>query len=490
MITVITILLGVFCSAMEALVTATIMPTIISELGGFALYPWVSNSFMLASVVTAPFAGSLADSFGYKKCYIGGVFVFLLGSLLCGMATSMPQMIAFRVIQGVGSSALLTLSLVLFGALFPIEKRAKMQALVGAMWALASLLGPALGAFLTAKFSWHWAFWINIPVGLLILLSISFRAAIPEPERKKFAMDYTGGFLFGLGTLGLVYGLMSIGKLNMGVVTWGIFLAGISILVYFLAYRKKIEHPFIPFHLFERRAITLPVILAFFAGFFLFSVANFTPMFVQGVLGEAAAVAGRVVTAVAIGSFTGAMLSGMLLNRLGFRVISIAGVLCVMTGFYILFLQNSHALVYLLMIGNFAVGCGVSLIANGNMVAVQAASPVETLGSATSMVTFSRTFGGMIGIAMMGGLQLGLFHNGMEEIAGIDLLTVAETSRKMFDPIQRMTILSQNLSEVVEVFTKSLHAVFLACGVLATISIFFAIKMPNNTPKEVSENNV
>lgn len=490
MITVITILLGVFCSAMEALVTATIMPTIISELGGFALYPWVSNSFMLASVVTAPFAGAMADSFGYKRCYIGGVCIFLLGSLLCGMSTSMPQLIAFRVVQGIGSSGLLTLSLVLFGALYPIEKRAKMQALVGAMWALASILGPALGAYLTSNFSWPWAFWVNIPVGMLILISFIFRTVIAEPERKKFVMDYTGGLLFTVGTLGVVYGLLNLGKFNMDPINWMIFLFGAFILLYFLAFRKKVHHPFIPFHLFRRKSISLPIILAFFAGFFLFNVANFTPLFVQGVLGEAAAVAGKVVTAVAFGSFTGSLISGTLLNRLGFRIMSTTGTILVMLGFYVLFLQNSQALISLLMLGNFTVGCGVSIIANANMVAVQAASPAETLGSATSMVTFSRTFGGMIGIAMMGGLQLGLYQIAVDEIKDLDFAMLKETSHKIFDPHLRSTILPQNLSEIVEAFTKSLHAVFFGCGLFATLALVFAFQMPNRTPKEVSESHV
>ncbi len=490
MITVITILLGVFCSAMEALVTATIMPTIISELGGFDLYPWVANSFMLASVVTAPFAGALADSFGYKKTYLASVAVFLLGSLLCGMATSMQQLIAFRVVQGVGSSGLLTLSLVLFGALYPIEKRAKMQALVGAMWALASVLGPALGAFLTAKFSWPWAFWINIPFGFLIILAFTFRTVIPEPARKHFTIDYSGGVLFTVGTLAIVYGLLNLGKFNTDPINWLVLLFGVFVMIYFVSFRKKIHHPFIPFHLFHRAAISLPVILAFFAGFFLFNVSNFTPMFVQGVLGEAAIVAGKVVTAVAFGSFTGSLISGTVLNRFGFRWMSTTGALLVVIGFYVLFLQGTHTSVGLLMVGNYIVGCGVSIIANANMVAVQAAAPPETLGAATSMVTFSRTFGGMIGIAMMGGLQLGLYQVAVDEIKAQDMVSLIAASHKIFDPHLRSTIAPENLNGIVEAFSKSLHAVFFGCGAIAALALMFAFRMPNRTPKEVSEHHV
>jgi EmrB/QacA subfamily drug resistance transporter len=490
MITVITILLGVFCSAMEALVTATIMPTIISELGGFELYPWVANSFMLASVVTAPFAGSFADSFGYKKTYLVSVGIFIIGSLLCGTATSMQQLIAYRVVQGVGSSGLLTLSLVLFGALYPIEKRAKMQALVGAMWALASVLGPALGAFLTSHFSWPWAFWVNIPFGFLIFLAFIFRTVIPEPERKNFAMDLSGGALFTVGTLGIVYGLLNLGKLNMDAINWLVLLFGLFVMLYFVAFRKKVQHPFIPFYLFRKTSISLPVILAFFAGFFLFNVSNFTPMFVQGVLGEAAIVAGKVVTAVAFGSFTGSLISGTLLNRLGFRWMSTKGSILVVLGFYVLFLQGTHTSVWLLMLGNYIVGCGVSIIANANMVAVQAAAPAENLGAATSMVTFSRTFGGMIGIAMMGGLQLGLYQVAVDEIKTYDMTSLAAASHKIFDPVLRSTITPEHLKGIVEAFSKSLHAVFLGCGIIATLALLFAFRMPNRTPKEVSESQV
>lgn len=487
MLTIITILLGVFCSAMEALVTSTIMPTIISDLGGFNLYPWVSNSFMLASVVTAPFAGALADAFGYKKSYIGSVILFLLGSFLCGFASSMPELIVFRVFQGFGSSALLTLSLVLFGALFPIEKRARMQALIGAMWALASILGPALGAFLTSKLSWQWAFWINIPFGLLILISFIFRTNIPEPERKPFKMDFAGGALFSLGTLGLVYGLLKVGKLQMEALDWALLVLGLSFLVYFFITRKKMEHPFIPLYLFENKAITLPVIMAFFAGLFLFCVASFTPLFVQGVLGQAASTAGKVVTSVAVGSFMGSLVSGALLNRIGFRIMSTFGVVVAGLGFFFLLNQDSQTTLSMLMLGNFMVGCGVSAIANANMVAVQAVSPVETLGSATSMVSFARTFGGMIGIAAMGGLQLGLFQSGMMEISGLASHDIGIVTQKLFDPMQRHTMNQYQLHSIVDVFTHSLQGVFMGCGLLAFITLIFSLQMPNLSPKQVKE---
>jgi len=490
MLTVITILLGVFCSAMEALVTATIMPTIISELGGFSLYPWISNAFMLASVVTTPFAGALADAFGYKKCYICAVILFLLGSFFCGFASSMPELIAARVFQGFGSSALLTLSLVLFGALFSIEKRAKMQALIGAMWALASILGPALGAFLTSKLSWQWAFWVNIPFGLLILLFFLFRAEIKEPARKPFRMDFRGGVLFSLGTLGLVYGLLKVGKLHLELLDWCLFAAGIGFLSYFFFSRKKMEHPFIPLYLFENRAITLPVMLTFFAGLFLFCVASFTPLFVQGVLGGAASTAGKVVTAVAVGSFTGSLISGTLLNRTGFRLMSIMGVALAAFGFLHLYQQGSHTTLLLLMLGNFLVGCGVSALANTNTVAVQAVSPPELLGSSTSMISFARTFGGMIGITIMGGLQLGLFQSGLVDSGKVAPHEISYFSQQLFDPLQRQTLSQEQLSVLVQAFTHSLHGVFAGCGVLALLSLIFSIQMPNLTPKEAAENNV
>lgn len=492
MLTVFTILLGVFCSAMEAMVTATIMPTIISQLGGFSLYPWVTNSFMLASVVTAPFAGALADSFGYKKCYVGGVLLFVIGSALCGFSGSMEQMIFFRVIQGAGSAAILTLSLILFGVLYPIEKRAKMQALIGAMWALASLLGPALGAFLTAKFSWQWAFWINIPVGLLIIISFLLKTKIPQMDRKTFLMDYRGGVIFSLGTLGFIYGLLNLGKFHMEPIDWAIFLSGIALLLYFLKYRTQVKDPFIPLHLLEKRTMFIPVLLAFFAGLFIFNVANFTPIFVQGVLGATAATTGKVVTTVALGSLTGSIISGTLLNRMGFRIMSTLGGIIVCNGFAVLFMQDAKSLIYMIMIGNYLVGAGVSIIANANMVSVQATSPIEHIGLSTALVSFSRTFGGMIGIALMGGLQLGVFQAGMTAIEALpmnadNIAALTESSQKIFDPIARIAILPEYLSQIVQVFANSLHFVFLGCFAIAILSVIFSVQMPNKTPKEVAD---
>lgn len=489
-ITIFIVLLGVFCAAMEALVTATIMPTIIAQIGGFSSYPWVTNGFLLASLVTAPFAGACADAFGYRKSYVGAVLLFVIGSFLCGWAASMQEMIIFRIIQGVGSSALLTLSLVLFGALFPVEKRAKMQALIGAMWALASVVGPALGAFLTAKFSWHWAFWINIPVGFVILTLFSFRSIVPEIERKRFKIDLTGGVLFALGTLGIVYGFLSMGKLTLKLQDGLAFFLGGGVLTYFFGFRRGVERPFIPLFLFEKKAISIPTALALFAGFFLFTAAGFTPLFVQGVLGELPAVAGKVVMGVAIGSFTGSMISGLLLNRAGFRWMSSVGLLVVIFGFVTLYFQGTSASIYYLIMGNFFVGMGVSMVANANMVAVQASTPKETLGSATSLLTTARTLGGILGVAMMGGVQLALFYGGLRRLEGTEDFTTGDLGQKIFDPLQRITILPQDLSQIVEVFAHSLNAVFIGCAVFAALAFLLALRLPNVTPKQLSEDNV
>lgn len=474
MIVTLTVLFGMFCAAMEALITATLLPTIILDLGQMELYPWIVNGFLLLFIIMTPIFGKLSDTYGYKQMYLVAVAIFLFSSALCGMAQSMPQLILFRSLQGVGTGGMITMSVIFFGKIFTLDQRPKMQALLSSAWAVASLLGPAIGAYLAMALSWRWAFLINIPLASVIFVMIYFFAESKPADDPTPTFDYKGLILFVLGCASFVFGLIQLSQFHVSLL--GIFFLCLGILCWavFVRYSKTQEHPFIPISLFARQEVLLAVMMGFFGGVFLFSTANFMPLYVQGVLGETPRQSSYVITAVAMGSFTGAICSGFLLNRVGFRVMSSCGALSVILGYGLALGTRSQESLWFLVASCYAIGIGISMIANASIIALQAASPKEMLGRATSMFHFFRSFGGLIGVASLGGLQLGVFK------LGIEGHPLAETPQKIFDPSVQASFQQESILKVA--LSNSLASIFICCLVIGIIAWIISFKITSKRP--------
>ncbi len=487
MIEIFTVLFGMFCAAMEALITATLLPSMISSLGEMHLYPWVINSFGLTFILAVPFFGKLCDAYSYKKVYFAAVSIFIVGSLLCGFATSMPQLIFFRAIQGIGSGGLITLGVAYFG-FFPIEKRAKMQAMVSFVWAFASIIGPVIGATLAEAFSWRWAFFMNVPAGLLVMSLMALFVKPIQKEKQRALLDIKGGIVFALGMMALFYALISIGKLQFSFVQIASAVVGTAFLSYFIKYSLETPNPFIPISMLKNRFILIAVMLGFMAGFFIFCVANFLPLFVQGVLGQSAMTSGKVIVAMAFGSVVGASISGGFLNRLGFQSIALIGAVLLVIGFALFSRINSYASLSDLAIACFLVGAGVSAMANCGIIAVQASTPKALTGSATSLFQFSRSLGSNIGIAVMGGLQLGQFRRGIElAIDDPTIAQLAETPQRIFNAATHAVLPAQQVQAFKDVLAHSIQDVFLGCLLIALLAVGVAIRMSSKKPKEFAE---
>jgi MFS family permease len=486
MIIILTVLFGMFCAAMEALITAAILPSIISSLGGMHLYPWVINSFGLSFILAAPFFGKLCDIYGYKRIYLTAVSIFLTGSLLCGFAQSMTQLIASRAVQGVGSAGLITLCMVYFGY-FPIEKRAKMQAMVSVVWSIASIIGPLLGATLTEAFSWRWAFYVNVPAALLVMLSMAFFAK-PVSVKRESVLDIRGALLFICGMIPLLYALFSFGKLQISPIGIASAFFGISLLIYFVVHSLKLETSFIPIRLLQNPFILNGIILGSMAGFFIFCVSNFLPLFIQGVLGETATISGKVIVAMAFGTIVGASISGGLLNRLGFRTIALIGSLLLASGFALLTQVYRESTLFDLGLACFLVGAGVSALANCGIIVVQAGAPKILTGSATSLFQFSRGVGSVIGIAIMGGLQYGQFKRGIERVSSDPVLAeISATPQKIFNASEHSTLLPEQLQSLKDALAVSIQDVFIAGFFIGILAIVIAIRMSPKKPKELAD---
>jgi len=471
---------------MEAMITATLMPSILATMEGFSLYPWVAAAYLLASVVATPLFGRWADVYGYRRLYCWAVAWFLCGSALCGMAQSMPQLIAARTVQGVGSAGLITLSVVLFGAVFPIQLRARMQAMISATWAVSSTVGPSVGALCVEYLSWRWAFFINVPAAVLILVAVSGFGRLAEHRESQKGLEVGGAALFTAATLSAIVLLLSLGQLHY---QWlpVLFVSTLVFVAAFIRYLRKADHPILPIRLFLMPSMTTSLLLIALVGALLFSLINFLPLHVQGVLGERAAMAGYVVTVIAIGTFAGSLFSGFTLNRIGFRSMCMWGALISVGGLVSLVLVLDQPLVWPIVMVNVIVGVGLAMVANATIVAIQALAPSEALGAASSLFHFLRMLGGTLGIALLGGIQLGVFQFELSGAADASMQQVIDTPQNLFDPFLRTQFSPESLQILAAAMQDSLQWVFVVATIMAVGMLVLTLWMPKSNPMELEQ---
>ena len=470
-------LVGMFCASMEAMVAATLMPSVMASLGGFKLYPWIADSYLLASVIATPIFGKLVDLHGFRKIYTVAVVLFLLGSGLSGIAQTMHQLIGFRAIQGMGSAGLITLCVALFAMIFPVEKRAKMQSLVAGTWAISSIVGPTVGAIAVEYFTWRWAFYVNVPIALGLLAAVYSTERMPRNRHHNRTLDLKGVLLFAPAAICSMLVLLSIGQLYFGWVQLIELTVAVSSLIMFIRHCYAHSDPLVPLRLVHRSAIGLAVSLAFLGGILLFGIINFQPLFIQGVMGLPAWEAGRIVTVIALGTFAGSLVSGFFLNHIGFRNLAMGGAVSLMIGLFVLHAGMSNAAVWRFALANFLIGGGLSAVANASVVAAQAVTPKNQMGSSSSLFQFFRLMGGTTGIATLGGIQLGLFHREMPAF---------DSPQHLFDPLARESLAQRDLMPMIHALQSSLDAVLLVCMAVSSLVFLVTLRMPSMTPRELA----
>lgn len=396
--TVVALLLGMFMSAMEATVVSTAMPTIVGELGGIENYAGVFTAYLLASTVPVPVFGKLADLYGRRPLLLGGIAVFLVGSVLCGLAPSLNWLIAFRALQGLGAGALMPISITVIGDLFSFEERARIQGIFGSVWAVAGMIGPLLGGLIVKHFSWPWVFYINVPFGLFAAFLL-FRFLHEKVERKQHALDFAGAFTITGAVIAILVAARGGETLLWAGPAAVVFLG----LAYFV--ERRAEEPIFPLPLFRRRIMVVSSAAGALIGSALYSAVTFVPLFVQAVRGATPTQAGVAIAPMVIGWPIASAICGRLLPRLGFgplvrvgmfaTVIAAAGVALFLRG------EGSMVPTWVAM-GLFGLGLG---FANTSLlIAVQTSVTWQERGVATSSAIFFRTVGGAIGLGIAGGI--------------------------------------------------------------------------------------
>lgn len=389
--------------AMEVTVVTTALPSIVGELDRIDLFPWVFTAYLLTSTVTVPLFGKLADVYGRRRVFTLGVAVFLVGSVLCGAATSMEQLIGYRALQGLGAGALMPTIFTMIADLYPLEERGRIQGLFSGLWGVSSLAGPAFGAWLTLAFSWRAVFLVGVPFGTaaLFLIGRYFRERV---EQRTVYLDYLGS---GLLLVGLTALLLLITQSGASV-AWGspamIGLATVAAgcLVGFSVAERGAKDPVVPPSLFGMRIVTVALIGNVLSGAVLWGVTSYVPLYVQGVLGDGVAGAGAVITPMLVAWSVTAFFGPKLLLRVGFFGTALGATILIALGAAGLALLGPDSPRSLLYLAMTVMGAGFGPSTAAFVMAVQEAVPWNMRGAATSSTQLFRSLGGAIGVAVMG----------------------------------------------------------------------------------------
>ena len=292
------IMLSLFLASMESTVVATAMPTIVGQLGGLEHYSWVFSAYMLATTTTVPLYGKLSDLYGRRKLYILAMALFMTGSILCGQAQTMTQLILARALQGIGAGGIMPLAFILIGEMFSLEQRAKMQGFFSGVWGVSSIAGPLLGGFIVDQLSWHWVFYVNVIPGTLAAALVAFAWRDQVQGQGRAVVDYPGAVLLASSVVTLLLGLFEVGTLT----SWILIATAVVLFILLLWVESRAADPILPISLFRNdRLFASTIAHGVFSGWALFGTVSFIPLFVQSVIGTSATQAGITITPLLLG---------------------------------------------------------------------------------------------------------------------------------------------------------------------------------------------
>ncbi|AZI43499.1 MFS transporter [Deinococcus psychrotolerans] len=390
------LLLGITLAALESSVIATAMPTVIRELGGQHLYALPFAVYLLTSTITSPLWGRASDLLGRKRLYLAGIIIFLLGSMLCGVAGSMTALIAARALQGIGAGSVQTLTFTLVGEMFTLEQRARVQGFFSGVWGIAGLVGPLVGGLIVDHASWRWVFYLNLPFGIpAVLLALRYLPSTRPQREGRAQIDWLGALLFTLGSGLLIWGLEF--KL------WWLALLSVGVLAGALWVESRHPSPLLPMKNLRAVLPRVGVLGNLLAGAAYFGTIAYLPLFAQGVSGQGATAAGVILTPMLLGWTGTSILAARLIGRLGTTRLTLWGFNILVVAF-VLFAVLAHAPLWVISAVGFVAGSGMGFSMFTLLLAVQQATAKADLGAVTSAILFSRQMGGAVGTALMGTL--------------------------------------------------------------------------------------
>ncbi len=446
---------GTFLAAIETTVVAAAMPTVADQLGGLSYYSWVFSAYLLTSTVSIPLWGKLSDLYGRRRFYLWSVGLFLIGSALSGWAQTMPQLILFRALQGVGAGGLLPLGMSVLADLYTLEERGRMQGLLSGVWGVASVVGPVTGGYITELFSWRWVFFLNIPFGIATAAAVG-TALRDRVGGERRPVDYAGAALLMTSVTLLVLALSRSGLDDgAGAALWVVPTYGAAIGFGLLLARveRRAAEPMVPLDLLSDRMVSAIAGTGLLVGVSMFGAISYVPLFVQEGLGGSAVQAGRALTPLILGWVVMSVVTGRVVLWAGYRPLVMTGMTCVALGFLGLTRVDDQSSVWLLRADLALMGMGMGMTMLSLVLAMQNVVARRHLGVATSFGQFTRSIGGAVGVALLGAVIAALLPDGREPTGGE--------------------------------MTEAIHRAFLWSALVSGLAVVWAARIPAGRPADL-----
>jgi EmrB/QacA subfamily drug resistance transporter len=470
-------MLALLLAALDQTIVGTAMPRIVAELNGLSYYSWVITAYLVASTIMVPIAGKLGDLFGRKPFLLAGMIGFVVASALCGQSHGMLELVVFRTLQGIFGGMLFATVFAVIGDLFPPSQRARLAGLFGAVFGLASIVGPTAGGYITDSWGWRWVFYVNLPVGIIAVLLVIATMPFVRSSASIRDIDFLGAGALVAGLVPLMVALSITrdhGWTSPEVL--GLLAVAAVLLIAFFIIEIRNDHPIVPFSLFKDSTFSVSMIVGFLSGFGMFGTIVFVPLIYQGVLGVTATNSGQLLTPMMLGLIVASTLIGQVMVRVRlYRFLGTAGIAVMLVGMWLLS-QVTVSTSRLEVVRDIViVGAGLGSTFPLYLTAVQSALPRNFLGVASSQVQFWRQIGGTIGTAVLGSVlsQRLPVHIG-EQVTNLhlpaqaaQLITSSGTNpQTLFDPAKiaasRAHAVSALGSQGAAIFDEVLHGVRVA----------------------------
>lgn len=482
------IVLGMLMAALDQTIVATALPTIVADLGGAGHQSWVVTSYLLASTIVTVLAGKLGDQFGRKRVFQASVVCFVVGSALCGLSPSMFALVAVRALQGIGGGGITVTATALIGEVIPLRDRGRYQGMLGAVFGVTTVIGPLLGGYFTDYLTWRWAFWINVPMSVVVIAVAG--ATIPAlTTRAKPVIDYAGIVLIGLGAAGLTLATSWGGtEYPWGsAVIIGLFAGSAVALAAFAWVESRAAAPVLPPRLFASPVFTVCCALAFIVGFAMLGALTFLPTYMQYVNGVSATTSGLRTLPMVAGMLATSTGSGILVGRTGrYKVFPVAGTALMTVAFVLMSRMDSSTPALLQSVYLAALGAGIGLSMQVLVLIVQNTSSFADLGVATSGVSFFRTIGSSFGAAIFGSL----FVNFLDSRLGSALRAGGESAEATSSPQALHRLPPAQAAPIVAAYADALDQVFLWAAPVAVLGFVLALFLREVPLKDLHDSAV
>ena len=459
------ILIATFMTSVETTIITTALPTIVSQLNGISLQSWVFATYLLLTAVTTPIYGKFADRIGRKPVFLTGLIIFTIGSFLCGVSNNMTILIIFRALQGIGAGAIMPITFTMIADLFDYQKRSKMLAMNNTAWGISALLGPLLGGYIVDKLSWHWVFFINVPIGILVILIISFKYKEKRKKHIKRPLDIKGILsLSGLLILVLTF-FQTLSQANVSSIQMLVILFLIVMFVIaFIIFERQASDPIIPFTLFHNRLFSIQITTALLLSAIQIGFQTYFPMWLQSIYKTTATVGGLSVSPSPIFWLLSSFFVGTLVKRRSPKYITLPLIALMMVAYLpLLFIDSRfNQTIFFVISGITGVTLGITITMN--TLVAQRIVPEESLGTASSMITLGRTLGQTLAAGTFGLVFNMSLNSGLKKHATVDQNMIDQSIKGVYQ-----SPLVADEDTINQIILTGMHTVFSVALILFVI---------------------